>query len=83
MVIGEICKTSVCNNYILNNLYVLCSHNSQPNVLLYDYCISLCMSFTKIKSIVFNHFHVMHNLYRLSLCFFVFYIFVIITFSRV
>jgi len=25
--------------------------------LLYDYCISLRMSFNKIKNIVFNHFH--------------------------
>jgi len=61
MVIDQICKKmSVCNNYVLNKLYILYSHSSQESqliILLHDYCIALRMSFNKIKSIVFNHFH--------------------------
>lgn len=54
-------KLSMCNNYVLNKLYVLYSYSSQLNILLYDYCISLRMSFNNIKSIVFNDFHVVCN----------------------
>jgi len=50
-------KMSVCNNYVLQKLCVLYGYSSQLNALLYDYCISLCMSFSMVKSIVFNHFH--------------------------
>jgi len=32
---------SVCNNYILNKLYVLHTYSLQLNFMLLDYCVSL------------------------------------------
>ena len=46
---------SVCNNYILNKLYVLHTYSLQLNFMLLDYCVSLYTLCLKTILLTFDH----------------------------